>query len=104
MGVLPGYYRFFLGSEFKVLVLKNAGVGNVSVGVVDDRIALEILLIKHLGFKMQAAVLELAKPAVKKLVYFPGVQHLGGQRIPMLLIGEIVHSGFYLDACQQGIG
>ena len=59
--IFSGNNRLWLGTEFKVLVLNDAGVRSLAVRVVYYSNALVVFLIQNLRLKTQAAVFQLAK-------------------------------------------
>ena len=61
-----------------MLVLDDAGVGDLALGVVDHGHALVVLLVERLGLKAQAAVLERAQLEVVERVDGAAVDRLGG--------------------------
>ena len=61
-----------------MLVLDDAGVGDLALGVVDHGNALVVLLVERLGLKAQAAVLERAQLKVVERVDGAAVDRLGG--------------------------
>ena len=67
-----------LRAELEVLVLDDAGVGDLTLGVVDHGYALVVLLVERLGLKAQAAVLERAQLKVVERVDGAAVDRLGG--------------------------
>lgn len=67
-----------LRAELKVLVLDDAGVGDLALGVVDHGHALVVLLIERLGLKAQAAILQRAQLKVVERVDGAAVDRLGG--------------------------
>ena len=67
-----------LRAKLKVLVLDDAGEGDLALGVVDHGHALVVLLVERLGLKAQAAVLERAQLKVVERVDGAAVDRLGG--------------------------
>ena len=67
-----------LRAELEVLVLDDAGVGDLALGVVDHGHALVILLVECLGLKAQTAVLERAQLEVVERVDGAAVDRPGG--------------------------
>ena len=67
-----------LRAELEVLVLDDAGVGDLALGVVDHGNALVVLLVERLGLKAQTAVLERAQLKVVERVDGAAVDRLGG--------------------------
>lgn len=67
-----------LCAELEVLVLDDARVGDLALGVVDHGNALVVLLVERLGLKAQAAVLERAQLKVVERVDGAAVDRLGG--------------------------
>lgn len=61
-----------------MLVLDDAGVGDLALGVVDHGNALVVLLVERLGLKAQAAVLQRAQLKVVECVDGAAVDRLGG--------------------------
>ena len=60
-GVFAGDVGDRLGAELEVLVLDDAGVRDLALGVVDDGNALMVLFLEALCLEAQAAVFELAE-------------------------------------------
>lgn len=67
-----------LRAELEVLVLDDARVGDLALGVVDHGNALVVLLVERLGLKAQATVLERAQLKVVERVDGAAVDRLGG--------------------------
>lgn len=90
-----------LRAELKVLVLDDARVGDLALGVVDHGHALVVLLVERLGLKAQAAVLERTQLKVVERVDGAAVDRLGGD----IGLGGgqllILHAAAYLDALEH---
>ena len=90
-----------LRAKFKVLVLDDAGEGDLALGVVDHGHALVVLLVERLGLEAQAAVLKRAQPEVVERVDGAAVDSpggdvgLGGDQLPVL------HAAAHLDALEH---
>ena len=69
---------FVLRAELEVLVLDDARVGDLALGVVDHGDALVVLLVERLGLEAQAAVLQRAQLKVVERVDGAAVDRLGG--------------------------
>lgn len=67
-GVFAGDVGDGLGAELEVLVLDDASVRDLALGVVDDGDALMVLFLEAFGLKAQAAVFELAELVAEVLV------------------------------------
>ena len=67
-----------LRAELEVLVLDDAGVGDLALGVVDHGNALVVGLVERLGLEAQAAVLQRAQPEVVERVDGAAVDRPGG--------------------------
>ena len=67
-----------LRAELEVLVLDDAGVGDLALCVVDHGHALVVGLVEGLGLEARAAVLERAQPEVVERVDGAAVDRLGG--------------------------
>ena len=67
-----------LRAELKVLVLDDARVGNLALGIVDHGHALVVVLVERLGLEAQAAVLERAQLKVVERVDGAAVDCPGG--------------------------
>ena len=92
---------FVLRAELKVLVLDDASVGNLALGVVDYGHALVVLLVEGLGLKAQAAVLQRAQLKVVERVDGAAVDRLGGN---VGLGGNqflVLHAAAHLDALEH---
>ena len=87
-----------LRAELEVLVLDDAGVGDLALGVVDHGHALVVLLVERLGLKAQAAVLQRAQLKVVERVDGAAVDRLGGD--VGLGGGQllVLHAAAHLDA------
>lgn len=90
-----------LRAELEVLVLDDAGVGDLALGVVDHGHALVVLLVERLGLEAQAAVLERAQLKVVERVDGAAVDRLdgdiglgGGQLL-------VLHAAAHLDALEH---
>ena len=90
-----------LRAELKVLVLDDAGVGDLALGVVDHGNALVVLLVERLGLKAQAAVLQRAQLKVVERVDGAAVDRLGGD--VGLGGGQllVLHAAAHLDALEH---
>ena len=84
-----------LRAELEVLVLDDAGVGDLALGVVDHGHALVVGLVEGLGLKAQAAVLERAQLKVVERVDGAAVDRLGGDQLLVL------HAAADLDALEH---
>ena len=90
-----------LRAELKVLVLDDARVGDLTLGVVDHGHALVVLLVERLGLKAQTAVLERAQFKVVERVDGAAVDRLGGD---IGLGGDqllVLHAAAHLDALEH---
>lgn len=90
-----------LRAELEVLVLDDARVGDLALGVVDHGHALVVLLVERLGLKAQAAVLQRAKLKVVERVDGAAVDRLGGD---IGLGGDqllVLHAAAHLDALEH---
>lgn len=90
-----------LRAELEVLVLDDARVGDLALGVVDHGHALVVLLVERLGLKVQAAVLERAQLKVVERVDGAAVDRLGGD---IGLGGDqllVLHAAAHLDALEH---
>ena len=90
-----------LRAELEVLVLDDARVGNLTLGVVDHGHALVVLLVERLGLKAQAAVLQRAQSKVVERVDGAAVDRLGGDA--GLGCGQllVLHAAAHLDALEH---
>lgn len=90
-----------LRAELEVLVLDDARVGDLALGVVDHGNALVVLLVERLGLKAQAAVLERAQLKVVERVDGAAVDRLGGD--VGLGGGQllVLHAAAHLDALEH---
>ena len=90
-----------LRAELKVLVLDDAGVGDLALGVVDHGHALVVGLVERLGLKAQAAVLQRAQLKVVECVDGAAVDRLGGD----IGLGGgqllVLHAATHLDALEH---
>ena len=84
-----------------MLVLDDAGVGDLALGVVDHGHALVVGLVERLGLEAQAAVLERAQPEVVERVDGAAVDRPGGDAG---LGGDellVLHAAAHLDALEH---
>ena len=84
-----------------MLVLDDARVGDLALGVVDHGHALVVLLVERLGLKAQAAVLERAQLKVVERVDGATIDRLGGD---IGLGGDellVLHAAAHLDALEH---
>ena len=84
-----------------MLVLDDACVGDLALGVVDHGHALVVGLVERLGLEAQAAVLERAQPEVVESVDGAAVDRLGGD---IGLGGDqllVLHAAAHLDALEH---
>ena len=90
-----------LRSELEVLVLDDARVGDLALGVVDHGHALVVGLFERLGLEAQAAVLERAQPEVVERVDGAAVDRPGGDT--GLGGGQllVLHAAAHLDALEH---
>lgn len=84
-----------------MLVLDDARVGDLALGVVDHGHALVVGLVERLGLEAQAAVLERAQPEVVERVDGAAVDRLGGD--VGLGGGQllVLHAAAHLDALEH---
>ena len=84
-----------------MLVLDDAGAGDLALGVVDHGHALVVLLVERLGLEAQAAVLERAQPEVVERVDGAAVDRPGGDT--GLGGGQllVLHAAAHLDALEH---
>ena len=90
-----------LRAELEVLVLDDARVGDLALGVVDHGHALVVGLVEGLGLEAQAAVFERAQFKVVERVYGAAVDRLGGD---IGLGGDellVLHAAAHLDALEH---
>lgn len=81
-----------LGSELKMLVLDDPGVGSLPVRIVHHRNALVVLLVQHFGLKAQGPVLQLAEAVAEIGVDGAGVDHRIAHRVVAGLILQVIHT------------
>ena len=99
--VLACYDGLVLRAELEVLVLDDARVGDLALGVVDHGDALVVGLVERLGLEAQTAVLERAQPEVVERVDGAAVDRLGGD---IGLGGDellVLHAAAHLDALEH---
>ena len=84
-----------------MLVLDDAGVGRLGVGVVDDGVALIVVGVQRLGLKADAAVLQCAQLVAEVGVHRAGVDDPVGQLVQLCLPGQIVHAQAHFHAVQH---
>ena len=99
--VFPADHRFGLGAERKMLVLDDPGIGRFRIGVVHHGVALIVVGVQHLRLKADAAVLQGPQPVAKVGIHRAGVNHLVGQCVQVLPVGQIIHVQPHLDALQH---
>ena len=90
-----------LRAELEVLVLDDARVGDLALGVVDHGHSLVVLLVERLGFKAQAAVLQRTQLKVVERVDGAAVDRLGSD---IGLGGDqllVLHAAADLDALEH---
>ena len=90
-----------LRAELEVLVLDDARVGDLALGIVDHGHALVVLLVERLGLKAQTAVLERAQLKVVERVDGAAVDRLGGD---IGLGGDqllVLHAAAHLDPLEH---
>ena len=90
-----------LRAELEVLVLDDARVGDLALGVVDHGHSLVVLLVEGLGLKAQTTVLERAQLEVVERVDGAAVDRLGGD---IGLGGDqllVLHAAAHLDALEH---
>lgn len=90
-----------LRAELEVLVLDDARVGDLALGVVDHGHALVVGFFERLGLEAQAAVLERAQPEVVERVDGAAVDRPGGDT--RLGGGQllVLHAAAHLDALEH---
>jgi len=81
-----------LAEVFEVLVLDDAGVGSVGVGVVHYGVALVVRGVEGLRFESYRTVLEGAVAEVEVLVYAAGVDYCVGEFVQAGFIFQIVYA------------
>ena len=84
-----------------MLVLDDAGVGGLGVGVVDDGVALVVGGVQHLGLEPDAAVLQSAQAVVEIGVDGAGVDDPAGQSIQLGLVLQVIGVQADLHALQH---
>ena len=84
-----------------MLVLDDAGIGGLGIGVVDHRVALIVVGVQHLGLKADAAVLQRAQTVAEVGIHRAGVDHLFGQCVQCSLLGQIIHVQAHLGTVQH---
>ena len=84
-----------------MLVLNDAGVGGLGVGVVDHRVALVVVGVQHLGLKADAAVCQRPQLIAEVGVDGAGVDHPVGQSVQGGLFFQIVHPEADFDPLQH---
>lgn len=90
-----------LRAKLKVLVLDDARVGDLALGVVDHGHALVVGLVERLGLEAQAAVLQRAQLKVVECVDGAAVDRLGGD---IGLVGDqllVFHAATHLHALEH---
>ena len=90
-----------LRAKLKVLVLDDARVGDLALGVVDHGHALVVGLVERLGLKAQAAVLQRAQLKVVERVDGAAVDRLGGDIGLGVSQLHILHAAADLDALEH---
>ena len=90
--------------RFEVLVLDDAGVGHVGLGVVDDCVALVVGCVECLGLEAHGAVVESSEAVVEELVDGSGEDDAPGLLLPVVAVGEEVGAGPDVDAAEQLVG
>lgn len=90
-----------LRAKLEVLVLDDARVGDLALGVVDHGHALVVLLVERLGLKAQTAILQRAQLKVVERVDGAAVDRLGGD----IALGGgqllVLHAAAHLDALEH---
>ena len=84
-----------------MLVLDDAGIGGLGVGVVDHRVALIVVGVQHLGLKADAAVLQSTQTVAEVGVHRAGIDHLLSQCVQRSLVGQIIHVQAHLGTGQH---
>ena len=75
-----------------MLVLDDAGVRGLGIGIVDNGVALIVGAVQRFGFKADAAILQGAQGVIKIRVNGAGVDHTVSQGIQFSLVSQIVHT------------
>ena len=99
--ILTCDHGLLLLAELEVLVLDDAGVGHLALGIVDDGDALVVLLVEGLGLEAEAAVLERSQLEVVERVDWSAVDGLGGD---VGLLGDkvlVLDAAAHLDALEH---
>ena len=96
--VFPADDCFWLGAEFKVLMLDDAGKRRLRVRVVYHGVPLVIFHVQDFRFKANAAVLQGAELIVKERVNRPGVYNGLCHAVPLLPVFQIILIQNNLDA------
>ena len=93
-----------ISEVFEMLVLDDAGVGDVALGVVHHSATLVVGGIEHLVLEGNGAVFELAEAVAIELINLAGEDDFIGQGFPVLTAGEeiLVHAA--VNTRQQRLG
>ncbi len=84
-----------------MLVLDNAGVGNIALGVVHNGVTLEIGFVDDFLLKAHGAVVELTEAVAVELVYFSREDNRVGKAFPVSPVIKEVGTGLCLNAAEQ---
>lgn len=119
-GVVHGVVRLLAGSEVvriligddgrrlcaegEMLVLDDACVGDLALGVVDHGVALEVVgVFEHPVVEAQAAVLQPSEAVLEVLVDAAGEEGGVRQLVQFVAVGEVVGAQAHLAAFEQGV-
>ena len=82
----------------EVLMLGDTGIGWLAGGIVDDRVALEVIHLLDLGVETEGSPFKTAEGEVEVFVETAGVDDLVSEGIEFLLVGEIIDAETDFDA------
>ena len=93
-----------IAEVLEVLVLDDAGVGHVALGVVDHGATLVVGGVERFFFEVDGAVFELAEAVAVEFINLAGEDDFLRLGFPVFAAGKevLVHAGF--DTGEQGIG
>ena len=87
-----------------MLVLDDARIGNLRIGIVHHRHSLVVARTEHLCLKPHGAVFEMSQTMVKPCVNSACVENPVGQRKQLVSVLQEVDARAHLNASQQSVG
>ena len=86
-----------------MFMLDGSGVGGGIIAIINDSVALMVLVLVDIVFKVKGSIFQLAVAVVKEFVNAACVHNLAGQIVKKIAILKIIGIESHLDACQHAL-